>query len=94
MTKAHRDAVLELAPGQLRRTFTLNEAALLASECDAQSVADLAALRLQIASRGLLDITDPIAQGREALAMVGSQIADLLPPVLELCRRFSALAAD
>ena len=47
MTRAHRDTVLELAPRQLHRTFTLSEAALLASECDAQSVADLAAFRPQ-----------------------------------------------
>ena len=93
MTKVHRDAVLELAPRQLRRTFTLSEAARLASECTARTVADLAALRPHLAARDRSDIPDPIGQGAEFFAMVGSQIADLLPPILELCRR-SQLAAD
>jgi protein-tyrosine phosphatase len=87
MTKAHRDAVLELAPRQLHRTFTLSEAARLALECHAQTVADLAALRPHLAARDLSDIPDPIGQSAEFHAMVGSQIADLLPPILELCLR-------
>jgi low molecular weight protein-tyrosine phosphatase len=86
MTMAHRDAVLELAPHQLHRTFTLSEAARLATESNAQSVADLAALRPQSAPHELVDIPDPIGQSAEVFATVGSQIAGLLPPVLELCR--------
>jgi protein-tyrosine phosphatase len=93
MTKPHRDAVLELAPHQLRRTFTLSEASRLASECSAQTVADLAALRPHLAARDVSDIPDPIGQRADFFAMVGSQIADLLPPILELCRR-TQLAAD
>jgi protein-tyrosine phosphatase len=87
MTRAHRDAVLELAPRQLHRTFTLSEAARLATECNARNVADLAALRPHLAAHELTDIVDPIGQGAEYFAMVGSQIADLLTPILELCRR-------
>ena len=87
MTRAHRDAVLELAPRQLHRTFTLSEAARLASECSARNIADLAALRPHLAAHELPDIPDPIGQSTEFFAMVGSQIADLLPPILELCRR-------
>ena len=86
MTRAHRDAVLELAPHRLHRTFTLSEAARLATECNARNVADLAALRPHLAAHELTDIVDPIGQGAEHFAMVGSQIADLLPPILELCR--------
>jgi protein-tyrosine phosphatase len=86
MTRAHRDAVLELAPHRLHRTFTLSEAARLASVHDARSVADLAALRPHLAAHELTDVVDPIGQGAEHFAMVGSQIADLLPPILELCR--------
>ena len=86
MTRAHRDTVLELAPRQLHRTFTLSEAARLATECNARNVADLAALRPHLAAHELTDIVDPIGQGAEHFAMVGSQIADLLPPILELCR--------
>jgi protein-tyrosine phosphatase len=86
MTRAHRDAVLELAPRQLHRTFMLSEAARLASECGARNVADLATLRPQLAAHELPDISDPIGQSEEFFAMVGSQIADLLPPILEVCR--------
>jgi protein-tyrosine phosphatase len=87
MTRAHRDAVLELAPRQLHRTFTLSEAARLVSECHAQTVADLAALRPQLAARELSDIPDPLGESTDFFATVGSQIAKLLPPILELCRR-------
>jgi protein-tyrosine phosphatase len=86
MTRAHRDAVLELAPHRLHRTFTLSEAARLVSECNARNVADLAALRPQLAANETADIPDPIGQGAEYFSTIGSQIADLLPPILELCR--------
>jgi protein-tyrosine phosphatase len=85
MTRAHRDAVLELAPRQLHKTFTLTEASHLASQFNARNVADLAALRPHLAERELLDIPDPFGQSAEFFAMVGSQIADLLPPILGLC---------
>ncbi|WP_369830646.1 low molecular weight phosphatase family protein [Mycobacterium sp. ACS1612] len=85
MTRAHRDTVLELAPHQLRRTFTLSEAARLATEFRARSVADLAALRPQMAAHGVTDIPDPIGKNAAVFAAVGSQIADLLPPILRLC---------
>ena len=89
MTKAHRDAVLELAPRQFRRTFTLSEAARLASEGNARTVADLAGLRSCLATQELPDIPDPISRGGEFFALVGAQIAELLPPILELCRSSS-----
>jgi protein-tyrosine phosphatase len=54
MTKAHRDDVLKLAPQQLHRTFTLREAARLASECSARNVSDLAEFRPRLhAERGI-----------------------------------------
>lgn len=87
MTRAHRDTVLELAPRQLRRTFTLSEAARLASAHDPRNVAHLAALRPQLAAHELADIPDPIGQTEDVYAVVGAQIADLLPPILELCKR-------
>ena len=86
MTTAHRDAALEIAPQKLHRTFTLSEAAQLASSHGATSVADLSALRPQLAQRELFDIPDPIGQDPAVFSAVGSQIAALLPPILELCR--------
>jgi protein-tyrosine phosphatase len=86
MTMAHRDKVLELVPQQLHRTFTLREAARLASHCNARNVGDLAACRLRSPAMELSDIPDPIGHDEAYFAMVGAQIAELLPPVLELCR--------
>jgi protein-tyrosine phosphatase len=94
MTKAHRDDVLELAPHQLHRTFTLREAARLALEGKARNVADLAEFRPRFAVRGQSDIPDPMGRDEEFFARVGVQIADLLPPVLELCRASSASGVD
>lgn len=92
MSRSHRDAVLELAPRQLHRTFTLHEAAHLAADANALSIADLAALRPRIAPHFLPDIPDPIGQSEDVFARIGSQIAELLPPIVELCRRSSAPA--
>ena len=86
MTRAHRDSVLELAPHRLHRTFTLSEAAGLVSKHDARSVADLAALRPRVLADEMPDVPDPIGQSPQHFATVGSQIADLLGPILELCR--------
>lgn len=87
MTGAHRDVVLEAAPRQLWRTFTLTEAARLASVDGADTLTDLAALRPQLSPNDMADIPDPIGQSPEVFAAIGSQIANLLPPILELCRR-------
>ena len=86
MTKAHRDAVLELAPNKLHKTFPLIEAARLIAECEAKTIKDLSTLRPQLAAGEMLDIDDPIGQDLEVFSRVGSQIAELLPPILELCR--------
>ncbi len=91
MTKAHRDAVLELAPNKLHKTFTLMEAARLIAECEAKTIKDLSTLRPQLAAGEMLDIDDPIGHGLEVFSRVGSQIAELLPPILKLCRRPATL---
>jgi protein-tyrosine phosphatase len=90
MTRAHRDAVLEFAPHRLHRTFTLSEAARLASECHAETIAELAELRPQLALREQVDVLDPIGQSADFFGMVGTQISVLLPPILELCQRSAA----
>ncbi|BCI51733.1 hypothetical protein NIIDNTM18_10110 [Mycolicibacterium litorale] len=91
MTLEHRDAVLDRAPQKLNRTFTIAEAARLASEFGAQTVADLAVLRGQLKASELFDVPDPIGQPREVFASIGTQIADLLLPILELCQRSGSL---
>jgi protein-tyrosine phosphatase len=87
MTIAHRDLVLERAPRQLKRTYTLTEIARLASLTDPEKIGDLAALRPHVSTSEIPDITDPIGHSPEIFAAVGLQIAELLPPILELCRK-------
>lgn len=94
MTRAHRDAVLELAPRQLHKTFTLIEAARLASDFDAQHVRDLAALRAQVSARELNDIPDPIGRDPDFFAEVGAHITEALRPILQLCQRSATHTID
>ena len=86
MTRGHRDAVLELAPHKLHRTFTLAEASILVSRFQVRTVSDLAHMRPRLAASEDLDILDPIGQHADVFETVGQQIADFLPPVIELCR--------
>jgi protein-tyrosine phosphatase len=94
MTKDHRDIVLELAPRQLHRTFTLTEASKLVSDHGAKDVAELSALRPSLASDEVLDIADPIGLDVEFFTAVGAQIAELLPPVLRLFQPLTAPTVD
>jgi protein-tyrosine phosphatase len=89
MTRAHRDRVLELAPRLLRRTFTLTEAARLAAEAEVGTVNELAGLRPRLSTQDSPDVPDPIGLDAEVFAAVGMQIAELLPPILEVCLRTS-----
>ncbi|WP_349269644.1 protein-tyrosine-phosphatase [Mycolicibacterium parafortuitum] len=87
MTRAHREAVLEIAPQKLHRTFTVVEASMLASHVGAQNLRHIAELRSRIPVSDAFDILDPIGQSPEVFAAVGQQIADVLPPIISLCRR-------
>ncbi|WP_370647100.1 arsenate reductase/protein-tyrosine-phosphatase family protein [Mycobacterium sp. IDR2000157661] len=84
MTRVHLDAVLELAPKQLHRTFTLHEVARLVDVCGATTVEDLAALRPQLATQAMPDVADPIGRSPDFHAIIGREIADLVPSVLKL----------
>jgi protein-tyrosine phosphatase len=90
MTREHCDIALETAPRQLRRTFTLAQAARLVTEFAPANVADLGTLRPHLAADERWDIGDPIGQSPEFFAEIGAQIAGLLPPILELCQRSAA----
>ena len=87
MTEEHRDAVLRLAPRQLGKTFLLSEAAKLATDHGVCQVADLASVRFMLTAQDRPDIRDPFGCEADVYAAVGEQIAQLLPPILELCRR-------
>lgn len=94
MTPTHRNTVLEMAPRQLRKTFTLGEAALLATEFTPRTVADLAALRTHLPDFQPVEVSDPIGKDAATFEAVSRQIASLLPPVLALCRETAAQSAD
>ena len=86
MTRRHRDAVLERAPQRLHQTFTIAEAARIISDAGAVAVANLSPLRSQIAASEALDVLDPIGQGTEVFVEIGQRIADLLVPIISICR--------
>lgn len=89
MMRAHRHSVLELVPRKLNRTFTLREASMLVTELGAELVEDLAELRSRLASDtdNGLDVRDPIGHTSDVFTAVGDEIADLLPPIIEVCGR-------
>ena len=85
MTLEHRDAVLEMVPRLLHRTFTLTEAAHAASEFGARDVTSLSALRPRLRTGIDGDIPDPIGKDPEYFSSVGSAIANLVLAALALC---------
>ena len=87
MTREHRDIVLEAAPRQIHRTFTLSEAAYLAADPSVLTLSDPAERRPLMTAGNMPDIPDPIGQSPAVFATVGSQIDALLRPVLLLCKR-------
>lgn len=82
MTERHRDKILALAPTQFKRTFTLREAARLAEESDATTVAELAVARPRYHIQESEDVADPIGADEETFHAVGLEIATLLGPLL------------
>jgi len=87
MTRAHRDAVLEVAPRLLNRTFTLGEIARLATAHNAVTVKDLARERARLSPDEALDVADPIGHSLEFHARIGAQISAMLTPALDLFQR-------
>ncbi|MBM7459462.1 protein tyrosine phosphatase [Rhodococcus coprophilus] len=86
MSEQHRGDVIELAPRMMRVTFTLPEAVRVQQSSGAASVAELAAARTQFPAPGPEDIVDPIGRDEETFVEVGSEIADLLLPLLARIR--------
>ena len=82
MSDAHRSAVVSTAPRMMRVTFTLREAARLQQVSGASTVAELATARTLVSASGPVDIDDPMGRDEETFVAVGSEIADLLLPLL------------
>lgn len=85
MTKAQRDAVLQLAPRQLHRTFSLTEAAALITEFAPAQLQQLVALRPRLDPVHAPDVPDPIGEDPQFFDWVGSQIAQVVRTIVNFC---------
>ncbi|MEE2034874.1 arsenate reductase/protein-tyrosine-phosphatase family protein [Rhodococcus chondri] len=82
MSEQQRRSVIEAAPDMTRSVFTLREAARLQQISGAATVAELTAARTQLSASEPEDIVDPTGSDEETFITVGSEIADLLIPLL------------
>jgi protein-tyrosine phosphatase len=107
MTRAHRKAVLRIAPRALSRTFTLREAAALVRSLDGALdppgddlaergralVRDLAAARPRRSSDAGDDVADPIGRSLELQQEAGDLVAGAILTVLGRLVALDASAA-
>lgn len=88
MTRTQRDAVLELAPRQFRRTYTLEEIGQLTETFGASTgLEGLWDLRARLPANGDYDIPDPIGENTDFHMKVASRILDRLRPVIAYLTR-------
>ncbi len=83
MTQDHRDRVLLVSPGALRRTFTLSETVRLIREQQATTVAELAAARPFSTARPDEDIADPMGREYPEFQTAARRILDLTRVVID-----------
>ena len=84
MTRSHRDAVLGLAPKQLRRTFTLTELARLIEEFGASTaIEDLWSLRPHLRPEDTPDIPDPIGRPAEFHLQIATVIRHYIQQLVQ-----------
>ncbi|KZO58293.1 MULTISPECIES: arsenate reductase/protein-tyrosine-phosphatase family protein [Dietzia] len=87
-TRAHRDAVQELAPLLWKKTYTLLEAAQLADSDESVTLAGLSRARLNINTDDpALDVEDPIGREAEVFDRTGAQISDAVDSIVRLLAR-------
>ena len=87
-TRAHRDAVQELAPLLWKKTYTLLEAARLADSDESVTLAGLSRARLNINTDDpALDVEDPIGRESEVFDRTGAQISDAVDSIVRLLAR-------
>ncbi|WP_137723940.1 low molecular weight phosphatase family protein [Prescottella subtropica] len=82
MTEAHRDAVLRHAPRQLKRTFTLLEAAQLVTVAGPTTVPALATARGTVPRPARMDVPDPIGASADVFTDVGTIVDRAVSEVL------------
>lgn len=87
-TRAHRDAVQEMAPLLWKKTYTLLEAAHLADADRALTLAGLARARLGLDTDDpAWDIEDPIGREPEVFDRTGAQISHAVDSIVDLLAR-------
>lgn len=87
-TRAHRDAVQEMAPLLWRKTYTLLEAARLAGGDPSVALAGLSRARMGIDTDDpTLDVEDPIGRGPEVFDRTGVQISEAVDGIVRLLAR-------
>lgn len=87
-TRAHRDAVQELAPLLWKKTYTLLEAARLADSDESVTLAGLSRARLNINTDDpALDVEDPIGREPEVFDRTGAQISHAVDSIVRLLAR-------
>lgn len=87
-TRAHRDAVQELAPLLWKRTYTLLEAARLADADASLTLAGLPRARLGIDPEDpSLDVEDPIGRDPEVFDRTGARISAAVDSIVRLLAR-------
>lgn len=87
-TRAHRDAVQEIAPLLWKKTYTLLEAARLAAADPSLTLAGLARARMGIDTDDpSLDVEDPIGREPEVFDRTGVQISDAVDEIVRLLAR-------
>ncbi|WP_149361182.1 arsenate reductase/protein-tyrosine-phosphatase family protein [Lolliginicoccus suaedae] len=83
MERAHRDRVLATAPAATLRTFTLSEAALIASQVSVRTIRELAIARTRVPQAvDAPDILDPFRQGPATHRRIAEEIAAKVDIVL------------
>ncbi|AWH96275.1 protein-tyrosine-phosphatase [Dietzia psychralcaliphila] len=87
-TRAHRDAVQEMAPLLWKKTYTLLEAAHLADADGSLTVLGLARARLGVDTDDpAWDVEDPIGRESDVFDRTGAQISDAVDSIVDLLAR-------
>ncbi len=87
-TRAHRDAVQELAPLLWKKTYTLLEAARLADADESLTLLGMARARLGIDTDDpALDVEDPMGRDPGVFDLTGAQISDAIDAIVRLLAR-------
>lgn len=86
MSTFHRNLVLQRAPRELNRTFTVHGPEWLASDSGPRKLADLALLRSQVSAKDLPEVNDSLGRTAAVHTEVASKKAVCWGQIVERCR--------